>query len=91
LGNYLRIDPLYFYQVIGHALAAFATPFVFYWCVRQFGLSRWQAAVGALLGVGFLLVDNPGPAVIGTVSRYWSFGMAAGYLWQGRSVVFILA
>jgi hypothetical protein len=91
LGHYLRIDPLYFYQIIGHALAAFAVPFVFYWCVRQFGLSRWQAAVGALLAVGFLLVDNPGPAVIGTVSRYWSFGMAAGYLWQGRSVVFILA
>jgi hypothetical protein len=91
LGHYLRIDPLYFYQIIGHVLAAFATPFVFYWCVRQFGLSRWPAAVGALLGVGFLLVDNPGPAVIGTVSRYWSFGMAADYLWQGRSVVFILA
>src|SRR6266536_1158363 len=90
LGHYLRIDPLYFYQIIGHALAAFATPFIFYWCVRQFGLPRWQAAVGALLAVGFLLVDNPGPAVIGTVSRYWSFGMAAGYLWQGRSVVFIL-
>src|SRR5207247_3783348 len=80
LGHYLRIDPLYFYQIIGHALAAFATPFIFYWCVRQFGLPRWQAAVGALLAVGFLLVDNPGPAVIGTVSRYWSFGMAAGYL-----------
>ncbi len=90
LGHYFRIDPLYFYQIIGHALAAFATPFIFYWCVRQFGLPRWQAAVGALLAVGFLLVDNPGPAVIGTVSRYWSFGMAAGYLWQGRSVVFIL-
>jgi hypothetical protein len=91
LSHYLRIDPLYFYQIIGHALAAFAIPFVLYWCVRQFGLSRWQAAVGALLAVGFLLVDNPGPAVIGTVSRYWSFGMAAGYLWQGRSIVFILA
>jgi hypothetical protein len=91
LGHYLGIDPLYFYQIIGHALAAFAIPFVLYWCVRRFGLDRWPAAIGALLGVGFLLVDNPGPAVIGTVSRYWSFGMAAGYLWEGRSIVFILA
>jgi hypothetical protein len=92
LGHYLRIDPLYFYQIIGHTLAAFAIPFAFYWCVRRFGLSRWPASVGALLGVGFLLVDNPGPEVIGTVvSRYWSFGMAAGYLWEGRSIVFILA
>jgi hypothetical protein len=91
LGHYAGIDPLYFYQIIGHTLAAFAIPFVLYWCARQFGLSRWPAAVGALLGVGFLLVDNPGPAVIGTVSRYWSFGMAAGYLWEGRSIVFILA
>jgi hypothetical protein len=91
LGHYLGIDPLYFYQIIGHALAAFAIPFVLYWCVRRFGLDRWAAALGALLGVGFLLVDNPGPAVIGTVSRYWSFGMAATYLWEGRSIVFILA
>jgi len=91
LGRYLGIDPLYFYQIIGHALAAFAIPFVFYWCVRRLGLDRWAAGLGALLGVGFLLLDNPGPAVIGTVSRYWSFGMAAGYLWEGRSIVFILA
>ena len=90
LGHYLGIDPLYFYQIIGHALAAFAIPFVLYWCARRFGLDRWPAATGAFLGVGFLLLDNPGPAVIGTVSRYWSFGMAAGYLWQGRSIVFIL-
>jgi hypothetical protein len=91
LGRYLGIDPLYFYQIIGHTLAAFAIPFVLYWCVRRFGLDRWAAAIGALLGVGFLLVDNPGPAVIGTVSRYWSFGMAATYLWEGRSIMFILA
>jgi hypothetical protein len=91
LGHYLGIDPLYFYQIIGHALAAIAIPFVLYWCARRFGLDRWPATLGALLGVGFLLLDNPGPAVIGTVSRYWSFGMAAGYLWQGRSIVFILA
>jgi hypothetical protein len=91
VGRYLGIDPLYFYQIIGHSLAAFAIPFVLYWCARTFGLDRWPAAIGALLGVGFLLLDNPGPAVIGTVSRYWSFGMAAGYLWEGRSIVFILA
>jgi hypothetical protein len=91
VGRYLGIDPLYFYQIIGHSLAAFAIPFVLYWCARTFGLDRWPAAIGALLGVAFLLVDNPGPAVIGTVSRYWSFGMAAGYLWEGRSIVFILA
>src|SRR5207244_6592542 len=59
LGHYLRIDPLYFYQVVGHAFAAFSLPFVFYWCVRIFGLNRWLAAVGALLGIGFLfLVDK---------------------------------
>jgi hypothetical protein len=91
LSHYLGMDPLYFYQIIGHAFSAFLIPFVFYWCVRQFGLSRWPAAVGTLLAVAFLLLDNPGPAVIGTVSRYWSFGMAAGYLWEGRSIVFILA
>jgi hypothetical protein len=91
LGHYLGIDPLFFYQIIGHAFAAFAIPFVLYWCVRRFGLARWPATLGALFGVVFLLLDNPGPAVIGTVSRYWSFGMAAGYLWEGRSIVFILA
>jgi hypothetical protein len=91
LGHYLGSDPLYFYQVIGHFLAAFAVPFVLYWCARRFELHRWGAAMGALLGVGFLLVDNPGPAIIGTVSRYWSFGMAAGYMWEGRSIVFVLA
>jgi hypothetical protein len=91
LGHYVGIDPLYFYQVIGHTLVGFAVPFVLYWCARRFGLHRWPAALGALLGVGFLLVDNPGPAVIGTVSRYWSFGMAAGYLWEGRSMIFVLA
>src|SRR5207247_6115427 len=91
LGHYLGIDPLYFYQIVGHAVAVFAIPFVLYWCARRFGLDRWPAAIGALLGVGFQLVDNPGPAVVGTVSRYWTFGMAASYLWQGKVIVWILA
>ena len=50
LGHYLKIDPLYFYQVIGHAVAAFSIPFVLYWCTRRFGLPRWSATAGALLG-----------------------------------------
>ena len=91
LGHYLGIDPLFCYQIIGHVLAAFAIPFVLYWCVRRFGLDRWPAMLGALFGVVFLLLDNPGPAVIGTVSRYWTFGMAASYLWQGKVIVWILA
>ena len=91
LGHYLGIDPLYLYQIIGHTLTAFAIPFVLYWCARRFGLRRWPAATGALLGMGFLLVDNPGSAVVGTVFRYGSFGVAAAYLWQGRSIVLVLA
>src|SRR5262249_39598713 len=55
LGHFLGIDPLYFYQVIGHAITAFSLPFVFFWCVRTFGLPRWTAAVGALFGMIFLL------------------------------------
>src|SRR5213594_2044302 len=58
LGHYLGIDPLYFYQVVSHALAAFSLPFVFYWCARIFGLHRWTAAIGALLGMGFLLMAD---------------------------------
>src|SRR6266496_4014492 len=82
LGHYLGIDPLYFYQIIGHALAAFATPFIFYWCVRRFGLNRWPAAVGALLGIGFLLLDSAGPASFGNV--------VLGKMWQGKAIVWIL-
>src|SRR6266496_4696271 len=58
LGHYLGINPLYFYQVIGHTIAAFSVPFVFYWCVRTFGLDRWTAAVGALFGMSFLLLAD---------------------------------
>jgi hypothetical protein len=82
LGHYLRIDPLYFYQVIGHAVAAFSIPLVLYWCARIFGLDRWPAAIGALLGILFLLLDSLGPA---------SFGNAAfGRMWQGKVIVWIL-
>src|SRR6266516_1713774 len=51
LGHYLRIDPLYFYQVVGHMAAAFSLPFVLYWCARWFELDRWAAAIGAFLGI----------------------------------------
>ena len=82
LGHYLGIDPLYFYQVIGHALAAFSIPFVLYWCARRFGLDQWPAAVGALMGIMFLLLDSTGSA---------SFGNAAfGRMWQGKVIVWIL-
>ena len=82
LGHYLRIDPLYFYQVIGHAIAAFSIPFVLYWCARIFGLNHWPAASGALLGILFLLVDSVGPASLGNA--------AFGRMWQGKVIVWIL-
>jgi hypothetical protein len=82
LGHYLGIDPLYFYQVVAPAFAVFLIPFVLYWCTRTLGLNRWPAAIGALLGVGFLLVDRWGPA---------SFGNTAfGRMWQGKAIVWIL-
>ena len=81
LGHHLRIDPLYFYQVIGHVFTAFSLPFVLYWCVRRFGLDRWPASIGALLGIAFLLVDSVGA----------SFGNTAfGRMWQGKAIVWIL-
>jgi hypothetical protein len=81
-GHYLGIDPLYFYQVVGHAFTAFLIPFVFYWCVRRLGLDRWAAAVGALLAIAFLLLDSPGAAAFG----YTAFGR----MWQGKAIVWIL-
>ena len=106
LGHYLRIDPLYFYQVIGHAFAAFSVPFVFYWCARIFGLGRWAAAIGALPGVAFLLVADQSPlgALLGagfprtadqslaSINTAGSFGFAtvSGYFWQGKPIVWIL-
>ena len=82
LGHYLRLDPLYFYQVIGHVFTAFSIPFVLYWCARRFCLNRWSAAFGALLGVLFLLVDSAGPAGFGNT--------AFGRMWQGKAIVWIL-
>jgi Family of unknown function (DUF6077) len=82
LGHYLGIDPLYFYQVVGSALTVFLIPFVLYWCARRLGLNCWPAAIGALLGIGFLLVNTLGPA---------SFGNTAfGRMWQGKAIVWIL-
>jgi Family of unknown function (DUF6077) len=82
LGHYLRIDPLYFYQIIGHVFTAFSFPFVLYWCARRLGLDRWPAAIGALLGIAFLLVDSAGPAAFGNT--------AFGRMWQGKAIVWIL-
>ena len=82
LGHYLQLDPLYFYQVIGHVFTAFSIPFVLYWCARRFCLNRWPAAFGALLGVLFLLVDSAGPAGFGNT--------AFGRMWQGKAIIWIL-
>src|SRR6266536_4011088 len=100
LGHYLGIDPLYFYQVIGHAIAAFSLPFVLYWCIRRFGLNRWAATIGTPLGVGFLfLADRSSFGVmLGTVKSLQSadpagwvgFATVSGYMWQGKPIVLIL-
>ncbi len=92
LGHYLRIDPLYFYQVVGQAFAAFSLPFVFYWCARIFGLNRWLAAVGPLLGISFLLLADKSSfgALLGTVKSLQSadpagwvgFSTLSGYMWH---------
>ncbi|MGE5207992.1 MAG: hypothetical protein ACM3KL_01535 [Alphaproteobacteria bacterium] len=105
-GHYLRIDPLYFYQVIGHVCAAFSVPFVFYWCTRTFGLHRWTAAVGALLGTAFLLLADPwslgallgaaSPLVSGwspgslNIAGWLGFATVSRYMWQGKPIVWIL-
>lgn len=106
LGHYLRIDPLYFYQVIGHIAAASSLPFVLYWCARRFGLDRWAAAIGALLGIAFLLVADPSPlgALLGVefpriagqplssinTAGLFGFATVAGYFWQGKPILWIL-
>ena len=106
LGHYLGIDPLYFYQVIGHVFAAFSVPFVFYWCARTLGLDRWSAAIGAFLGMCFLLIADQSPfgALLGAGFRFVAgqslasintagmlgFATVSGYLWQGKPIVWIL-
>src|SRR5438067_8813472 len=82
LAHYLGIDPLYFYQIVAPAFAVFLIPFVLYWCTRSMGLKRWPAAIGALIGIGFLLLDALPPAGFGN--------MAFGRMWQGKAVVWIL-
>ena len=106
LGHYLGINPLYFYQAIGHVCAAFSVPFVLYWCVRTFGLGRWTAAVGALLGIAFLLIADPwslgallgaaSPLVSGwspgslNIAGWLGFATVSRYMWQGKPIVWIL-
>jgi hypothetical protein len=100
LGHYLGIDPLYFYQVIGHMFAVFSIPFVFYWCTRTFGLDRWPAAIGAFLAMCFLLLaDKSSFGVLlgaaksleGVDPAGWvGFSTVSGYMWQGKPIVLIL-
>ena len=100
LGHYLGIDPLYFYQVIGHVLAAFAVPFVFYWCARIFDLGRWAAATGAFLSICFLLMADESSfgVLLGAAGSLQSanpagwvgFSTLSGYMWQGKPIVLIL-
>jgi hypothetical protein len=106
LGHYLGIAPLYFYQVIGHVFAAFSVPFVFYWCARTFGLDRWAAAVGSLLGMAFLLIADESSlgALLGAgfslvagqslasinTTGMLGFATVSGYMWQGKPIVWIL-
>jgi hypothetical protein len=106
LGHYLGIAPLYFYQVVGHVFAAFSVPFVLYWCARIFGLDRWAAAIGALLGIAFLLIADESPlgALLGAgfslvagqslesinTAGMLGFATVSGYFWQGKPIVWIL-
>ena len=100
LGHYLRINPLYCYQVVAHVCAAFSLPFVFYWCARIFGLHRWPGAIGALLAMTFLLLADKSPfgmllgaaqSLEGADPGGWvGFSTVAGYLWQGKAIVLIL-
>lgn len=100
LAHYLRIDPLYFYQVVNHVIVAFSVPFVFYWCARTFGLDRWTAAFGALFGMSFLLLADKSSfgVLLGAAKSLegadpggWvGFSTLAGYLWQGKPIVLIL-
>jgi hypothetical protein len=106
LGHYLGINPLYCYQVVAHVCAAFLVPFIFYWCARIFGLDRWPAAIGASLGLIFLLLADQSPygALLGAglpliagqslesinTSGMLGFGTVSGYLWEGKPITWIL-
>src|SRR5205809_2597049 len=106
LGHYLGINPLYSYQVVGHVCAAFSVPFVFYWCARIFGLDRWPAAIGALLGLAFLFLADESPygtllgaglpliagQPLGSIDTagMLGFGTVSGYLWQGKPIIWIV-
>jgi hypothetical protein len=105
-GHWLRIDPLYFYQVVGHVFAASSLPFVFYWCTRRFGLNHWAAAFGALFGIAFLLVADSSalgvllgagasrvagqPLESINTAGLFGFATVSGYIWQGKPIVWIL-
>ena len=100
VAHYLRIDPLYFYQVVNHAVVAFSVPFVFYWCARIFGLDRWPAVIGASLAIIFLLLADKSSfgvllgaakSVEGADPAGWvGFSTLSGYMWQGKPIVLIL-
>jgi hypothetical protein len=100
LAHYVRVDPLYFYQVVNHANVAFSVPFVFYWCLRTFGLERWAAAIGALFGMSFLLLADKSSfgVLLGAANSLegadpagWvGFSTLSGYMWQGKPIVLIL-
>jgi len=106
LGHYLGINPLYCYQVVAHVCVAFSLPFVFYWCARIFGLDRWPAAIGALLGLAFLLFADASPygVLLGAglpliagqpleainTAGMLGFSTVSGYLWEGKPIIWIL-
>ena len=106
LGHSLGINPLYCYQVVAHVCAAFSLPFVFYWCARIFGLDRWPAAIGALLGLAFLFLADESPygTLLGAglpliasqplesinTAGMLGFASVSGYLWQGKPIIWIL-
>ena len=100
LGHWVSLDPLYFYQVVGHVITAFALPFVLYWCARRLQLDRWPAAIGAALGMGFLLLADRSPfgVLLGAAKSLQSadsagwvgFATVAGYMWEGKAIVLIL-
>jgi len=106
LGHYLGIKPLYVYQVVGHAFAAFSLPFVLYWCTRRLGLDRWAAGIGSLLGICFLIIADESAlgSLLGAgfslvaghslesinTAGMLGFATVSGYMWQGKPIIWIL-